>query len=191
MLGCGTSGIPFRDEDFAQVLGNLVWVGSDHDDGSSLIPHKTTLDTTGADVNWVHPPNGATGLKLTSRVGVTTTDSVDIDSIDATTFQVRPVGGSALPGKYSVQWAIVNFSPDEPLLPNTTYEVVVNGLKDLVGNSGGSFLSTFTTGNFAPPTCTLDTPAPVETNLLQALDVASVNAPPAGSWSARSGRMMR
>jgi hypothetical protein len=45
--------------------------------------------------------------------------------------------------------SILNFDPDEDLLPNTTYEVVLpaGGVKDLVGNGiAAEFKSTFTTG---------------------------------------------
>lgn len=146
-IGTGTSGLANRDEDFGQVLGNLVFVGNDHDEGSALIVHQTAPDTTGPDVHWVHPQDGAADVALTGRVGISMSDGVDIESIDPSTFFVRPLGGLPLPGKYSVQMGLVNFSPDVPLQPNTTYEVVVNGIKDLVGNQGGPFASQFSTNS--------------------------------------------
>jgi len=69
-------------------------------------------------------------MALTTRVGVSMSDNVDLVSIDTTTFMVRPVGGEAVPGKYSVQMGLVNFAPDVPQQPETTYEVVVTGLRD-------------------------------------------------------------
>jgi len=54
-----------------------------------------------------------------------------------------------LSGKYSHQFAIVNFSPDQPLLPNTTYEIVIpaGGIKDYAGNTTATtFTSYFSTG---------------------------------------------
>ena len=58
-------------------------------------------------------------MALTTRVGVSMSDNVDLVSIDTTTFMVRPVGGEAVPGKYSVQMGLVNFAPDVPQQPET------------------------------------------------------------------------
>ena len=144
-IGSGTSGIGGRDEDFGQVVGNLVFVGNDHPGGSALIVHQTAPDTVGPEVHWVHPQNGAVNVALSSRVGVSMSDNVDIASVTSTTFTVRTLGGFPVTGKYSVQMGLVNFAPDAPLQPDTTYEVVVSGVKDLVGNVGGTWASQFTT----------------------------------------------
>jgi hypothetical protein len=74
IAGTGTSGIASRDEDFATVLGNLVFVGNDHGNGSVLMPHQTGRDTTGPSVNMVSPKNNSTNQARTSRVGITLTD---------------------------------------------------------------------------------------------------------------------
>ena len=177
ILGCGTAPIPNNDEDFGLFLGNLFWAGSDHEGGSTLMPHQTAPDTTGPSVTWIHPANGSAGHKLTTRVGVSMSSEIDLDSVNATTFVVRPAGGSALPGKYSVQRGIVNFSPDQPLQPNTSYEVVVDGLEDVVHNAGGSFSSSFTTGDFSPPTCTVAPLAAAEVGANASFDAATVTGP--------------
>ncbi len=177
IVGCGHANIPDNDEDFGVFLGNIFWAGSDHDGGSTLMPHQTAPDTTGPNVTWVHPADGSTGHKLTTRVGVSMSSEIDLDSVNAATFIVRPAGGSGLPGKYSVQRGIVNFSPDQPLLPNTTYEVVVAGFEDVVHNAGGSFTSTFTTGDFTAPTCTVAQPAPAEVGAEASFDAATVTGP--------------
>jgi len=147
-VGKATSGIRGRDEDFVVPLGNLIVLSDDHGFGSFIIPHKSGRDLTGPSVNMVIPMDGATNQAQTTRVGLTFTDFVDLRSVNSSTFIVRPVGGVAISGKYSTQFGIVNFFPDEPLEPLTTYEVVVpkNGMKDLVGNLvPSSFVSTFTT----------------------------------------------
>jgi DNA-binding beta-propeller fold protein YncE len=144
-VGTGSLGMPGIDEDFGQVLGNVVFVGNDHSQGSAIIVHQTAPDTTGPEVHWIHPQDGAPDVALTGRVGVSMSDSVDIRSVNPGTFMVRPQGGLPLPGKYSVQMGLVNFTPDEPLQPNTTYEVLVEGIHDLVGNPGGIFSSQFST----------------------------------------------
>jgi len=150
-IGTASSGLETRDEDFATVLGNVVFLGDDHGVGSAIIPHQTDPDPNGPDVHWIHPADGSTDQALTTRIGLSMSDLVDIESLDPSAFAVRPLGGSAVPGKYSVQMGLVNFSPDQPLDPNTTYEVVVNGVRDLVGNVGSAFTATFATGAEAPP----------------------------------------
>ncbi len=159
-LGTGTSGISNRDEDFGQVLGNLIFVGNDHNQATALIVHQTAPDTIGANVEWVHPADGAINQAASSRIGLMMSDNVDIDSVNSSTFAVRPIGGAPLAGKYSVQMGIVNFAPDIPLQAGQTYEVVVNGIEDIVGNAGGSFTSTFTVVGGAGPT---PTPQPTAT----------------------------
>ncbi len=159
----GSSGIADRDEDFGTVLGNLVLVGNDHGQGSALMPHQTAPDTTGPSVNMVSPKNGAVGQAPTSRVGITLTDAVDLRSVSSSTFIVRPVGGTALPGKYSAQSGIVNFSPDRPLSPGVTYEVEVpaGGLRDDAGNVVPTrFSSRFTVAGTAGIGCTLAARSP-------------------------------
>jgi hypothetical protein len=60
--GAGSSRLDGRDEGFGQVLGNLVFVGNDHRQGSALIAHQTQRDTRGPEVYWVHPQNGASNM---------------------------------------------------------------------------------------------------------------------------------
>jgi hypothetical protein len=44
-----------------------------------------------------------------------------------------------VPGRFNVQEAIVNFSPSEPLQPDSTYEVWLpaGGIADISGNAMG------------------------------------------------------
>ncbi len=149
-LGTGSSGLEARDEDFGLVLGNLVFVGDDHGVGSALVVHQTAPDTRGPEVHWVHPPNGATNMPLTTRVGVSMSDNIDVASVNANTFMVRPLGGQALPGRYSVQMGLVNFTPAVPLQANTTYEVVISGMQDYVRNRAPAFSSRFSTPTSTP-----------------------------------------
>ncbi|MEM7202827.1 MAG: Ig-like domain-containing protein [Planctomycetota bacterium] len=146
VVGTATTGIANRDEDFCQVLGNLAFVGDDHGVGSGLYVHNRQPDRTGPDVHWVHPAAGATDVGVSSRIGVSMSDNVDFASLGPATFTVRPVGGGAIvPGHYSGQMGLCNFAPSAPLAPGTTYEVTVQGVQDVMGNSGALFRSTFTT----------------------------------------------
>jgi hypothetical protein len=157
VAGRGSLGIA-GDVDHGQVspFGNLIFIGNDHGSGSGFWVHQTAPDKKGPEVNMVVPAANEVNRALTSRVGITLTDNILLETVNKNTFIVRPIGGEALSGKYSHQFSIVNFSPDQPLLPNTTYEVVIpaGGIKDYAGNpvSKGfkSYFSTGPTGNFPP-----------------------------------------
>lgn len=161
-----TSNAPNRDEDFGTALGNLVAISDDHGNGTFFMPHQGAPDTTPPAVNMARPANGEANVALTMRVGLTFTDQIDRRTLDATTFIVRPVGGTALAGRYSYQTNIVNFAPDAPLLPSTTYEIILaqGGLKDLAGNAmADAFISYFSTGGAVQnPLCDLTPPGPAE-----------------------------
>ena len=155
LLGRLSSDIGDRDEDFGIPLANLAWGGNDHGQGSALMPHQTEPDTTPPVVDWIHPADGATNQAPTTRIGFTASDQIDLYSVDGTTFSVAPVGGKSLPGKYSVQFGTVNFAPEKSLRAGTEYEVRIEGIRDLVGNSSAPFVSRFRVGDEAPPTCRL------------------------------------
>jgi len=138
--------------DHGQVapFGNLVFVGNDHGTGSGFIVHALAPDATKPIVKQVSPADGAHQQALTSRIGLALSDSILPESVNSGTFIVRPVGGNTLAGTYSVQLGIVNFSPSQPLQPDTTYEVYLpaGGLKDYAGNAiGTDYHATFATGN--------------------------------------------
>lgn len=141
--------------DHGQVtpMGNLVFIGNDHGSGSGFIVHDRNPDTRPPLVRQVSPRNGALRQATSSRIGIALSDNILPESIDATSFIVRPRGGAALAGTYSVQLGIVNFSPAEPLASNTVYEVVVpaGGLRDYAGNAiAAAFSAQFTTGDRDP-----------------------------------------
>ncbi len=159
LTGTGTSGLSNRDEDFANVLGNLVITGDDHGKGSVIIPHQAGADTTPPEPNMIVPKNGATNQPLTTRIGFTFTDAIDVRTVKVgETFIVRKSGGAPLPGKLSYQLSTLNFAPDAPLELDVTYEIVLTegGIKDLAGNAlAKPFASSFSTGAGAPG-CTLN-----------------------------------
>jgi len=151
-----SSNIPNRDEDFASVMGNLVIVSDDHGNGSFIIPHQADPDFNPPQVNMLVPKDRALHQAVTSRVGMSFTDQIDLRSVNESSFIVRLVGDTtALAGTYSSQTGIVNFSPRQPLQPNTAYEIVLpaGGIRDLAGNAlATTFRSVFSTGaSLQPP----------------------------------------
>ena len=144
-----------RHSDHGQVtpMGNLVFIGNDHGTASGFIVHDRNPDKTPPQVRQVSPRPGAVKQATTSRIGIALSDNILPESIHADSFIVRPRGGKALAGTYSVQLGIVNFAPAKPLAPNTSYEVVVpaGGLRDYAGNPiAAAFKAQFTTGDRSP-----------------------------------------
>jgi hypothetical protein len=128
------------DNDWVIALGNMVFVGDDDGPTSTAIlaPHQIEPDKIGPVVNMAYPKPMAINQPLSTRVGFTFTDNVDFGSVGIGSLTVKSVGGSVLSGKYSTMAgaSVVNFTPDAPLLSNTTYEVTLlaGGIKDLAGN---------------------------------------------------------
>lgn len=149
---------PENDDQFTVAIGNLLVLSDDQlhtvgpntgkAAGTVIAVHDVEPDTTPPYVDTIIPKDGATGQPVTTRVGISFTDNVELATVDTRSFIVRPIGGQALPGTFSVTMSVLNFDPAEPLQPNTTYEVVLpaGGVKDYVGNGmAEEFRSTFTT----------------------------------------------
>ncbi len=146
-IGDGSSGRGDRDEDFATVLGNIVFAGDDHGVGTALIPHQAAPDTTPPSVSWMHPPSGATGLALTSRIGLSFSDHVDAASLTEATIRIEDDTGMEVPTRRSAQMGLVNLAPLAPLGILRTYRVIAEGVRDVAGNRSARFEGTFTTGD--------------------------------------------
>ena len=149
---------PENDDQFTVAIGNLLVLSDDQlhtvgpntgkAAGTVIAVHDVEPDTTPPYVDTIIPKDGATGQPVTTRVGISFTDNVELATVDTRSFIVRPIGGQALPGTFSVTMSVLNFAPAAPLQPNTTYEVVLpaGGVKDYVGNGmAEEFRSTFTT----------------------------------------------
>ncbi len=136
--------------DFIYPLGNMVVAGgSGSHDRCSVIAMAQQPDTQGPAEQFVSPALNSTSQAVTSRIGFIMSDQIDVTSLTTTSFIVRPIGGSAIAGTYSTQMGMINFSPTQPLLNNTTYEVIlpVGGIRDVVGNGlRTAFSMRFSTG---------------------------------------------
>ncbi len=153
IVGGGELGREGADHGQVTPFGNLLFVGNDHGTGSALFPHQRAPDDTPPAVSFVNPADGAVFQRLGSRIGVTLTDNVLVESVTEASFVVRPLRtdgpGEPVLGRYAVQNGYVNFTPDAPLEPETEYEVLLptGGVRDWAENAiAEDFRSTFRTG---------------------------------------------
>jgi hypothetical protein len=139
-----------NDDQFVFPMGNVLVIGDDQTPypGWFIAVHQAEPDTKPPVVDTVIPNDASTANAITSRIGVTFSDNIELATVNAASFIVRPMGGQPLAGKYGLRNGVVNFDPDQPLQAGTTYEVVLpaGGMADLVGNKlATAFQSTFTT----------------------------------------------
>ncbi len=142
------------DDQFSCAIGNLLIMADDQNVngyvGAVLAVHEQNADLNPPEVMYVNPPDLSTDQPITSKIGLSMSDWIDLESVDITSFVVRPVGGQPISGKWGWTYTTLNFEPDELLIPYTTYEVVIpqNGITDLVGNNlQNDFITSFTTGS--------------------------------------------
>lgn len=158
-------GVHFTDDQFSAPIGNLVVMCDDETRwGCVLVATAELPDSIPPEVVAVWPPEGASAQPLGARVGVSFSDAIDLRTVDATSWQLRPLGGDPLPGDWGYNTTVVNFEPHDPLRPDTTYELVVDGLTDLAGNPlVEPFTSVFSTGaDVAALDCSIEPRPPAE-----------------------------
>jgi hypothetical protein len=139
-----------NDDQLTVAVGNLLVMCDDQSPyyGAVIAPYASDPDKKPPAVDTVIPRDGATGQSLKTRIGVTMSDNVELATVNAASFIVRPVGGAPVAGKWSAAWGVVNFDPDEDLKSKTTYEILLpkGGMADYVGNTlAADFKATFTT----------------------------------------------
>ena len=132
------------DLDTATPIGNVVVLSVDDEgtpgEGSAVAPLLTEVDAVPPHVNWSVPADGATDLPVTTRVGVTFNEMVDVKSAWFGSVRLYRQGddGEPIPvtGHISVQENVVNFVPETPLNPGTeyTFEIPAGGVADYNGN---------------------------------------------------------
>jgi len=139
-----------NDDQFTIQIGNLLVMSDDQAPyyGSVIGVCATAPDTLPPAVDTVIPKDGSMGNSVKSRIGITFTDNLEIATINDASVIVRPMGGQQIAGHWGLYMGVLNFQPEQPLQPKTTYEVILpkGGLTDLVGNAlAADFHSTFTT----------------------------------------------
>jgi hypothetical protein len=139
-----------NDDQFNFPIGNLLVIGDDQQPypGWIIAVHQADPDTKPPVVDTVIPGDKSTGVSVKSRIGISFSDNVELATVNGASFIVRPMGGQPLAGRYGSRMGVVNFDPDQDLMPGTTYEVVLpkGGVTDVVGNAfAAEWTSTFTT----------------------------------------------
>lgn len=142
---------------YCYPMGNMLWIGDAGRDGmngtnnmSDLFVHQARPDSIPPSVLFVNPSNGEPRLPVTARIGIAFDEEVDNRTLNSENISVRAKGSTAaVAGVYGHTMGVVNFTPDQPLQANTTYEVVVKAgsVKDWTGNAiAGEFGFRFSTG---------------------------------------------
>jgi len=92
----------------------------------------------------ISPANAATSVPLNAQVVVRFNAPINPSNVNVIT--VTPSGGSAISGTATLASDLVTltFVPTSSLQPSTPYTVQVSGYTDVIGNTGTSFSSTFT-----------------------------------------------
>ncbi len=132
----------------------LVQSGGNYDADGISLNGNTWYFTTGSGedltaptVASISPSNNATSVPLNALVTAHFSSAINPSNVNVIT--VTPSGGSPIAGTATLGSDLVTltFTPTDPLLSNTVYTVQVSGYTDLVGNSGSTFTSSFTTAS--------------------------------------------
>lgn len=133
------------DLDTMTPVGNVAVLSvddeADEERASAIAPWREAPDSTPPRVTWSWPLEGAQNLPLTSRLGVTFSEFVDVKSVWEGSVRLYEAGtdpdATRVPGVASAQEVIVNFSPFCLLRPGTEYvlEIPAGGVRDVSGNA--------------------------------------------------------
>jgi len=145
----GTSGIDTSQ--FLLPLGNLLVTGGiGENEGMAIWAHQSAPDTSGPSVGFHIPQAGRTDYPTGAPISLLIHETLESPTIvNGQTFIVRPVGGAAIAGRLTFAFDdVLTFTPSQPLLEDTTYEVVLpaGGIKDAAGNGIAGYSFTFSTG---------------------------------------------
>ena len=144
------------DLDTLTPIGNVAVLSvddeADPNQGSAIAPYAEEPDSLAPHVTFVWPPDGATGLAVSSRFGVTFNEMVEPKSAFAGSVRLYETGqdpdATRVDGWISTQESIVNFAPKQLLAPGTSYtlEIPAGGIIDFNGNAvEQGFTASFTT----------------------------------------------
>ena len=114
--------LPFGKSSTLATTKNPITVGCSEFIKQSPTPSPPIVDT-------VIPKDQTTGVSVTTAIGVSLTDNIELASLNQATFIVREVGTTtAHPGRYGVRMGVINFDPEGDSKPGTTYESSCRGV---------------------------------------------------------------
>lgn len=182
------------DDQFPLPIGNLLVVADDERlYGAYLAVHDTKKDSTAPEVLYVNPAPASRDQALTTRIGLSFSDQIELSSVNTSTFIVRPRGGNPIPGRWGINQTVLSFWPETRLEPSTDYEVILpaGGISDLVGNPlKEEYRTTFRTaaGMEAGAACSIEAlnPAPVHSQV-QLRTQTEAPAPRTLTWTFGDG----
>ncbi len=136
---------------FALPIGNLLVTGGvGPNQGMAIWAHQAAPDTRGPSVAFHIPRAGQTHYPRGAAISLVIHETLETPTMkNGHTFIVRPVGGEPVPGWITYAFNdTLTFTPDEDLLPDTEYEVIVpaGGIKDAAGNGIEGYQFSFSTG---------------------------------------------
>lgn len=129
------------DLDTLTPYGNVAVLSADSeavdDQASAVVPWRTEPDREAPEVMAVNPPDGATGVAVTSRIGVGFNEMIEPSTVFSGAIRITAEDGTPVDAWGSGQEAIGTLSPKQPLQPGTTYTVSVEegGVTDANGNA--------------------------------------------------------
>lgn len=172
--------IPWNGHDMSQFslpLGNLLVAGGLHfgyqsgqsEQGMSVWVHQSEPDTRPPFVKYHIPQDGRANYPVFAPISIHIPEKLrGRTMVPGENIIVRPVGGSAIGIDFRVSHSgLLTIDPDGDLQPGTTYEVVLDGIEDYMGNAMLPYSFQFTTAgtnsNPAPPVISnvVTVPSPV------------------------------
>ena len=148
-------GTGINTSQFLLPLGNLLVTGGiGPHQGMAIWAHQAEPDTRGPSVGYHVPQAGRTGYPTGAPISLLIHETLETPTIvNGVSFIVRPLGGAAISGRLIFAFDdVLTFTPDEPLEPDTTYEVVLpaDGIRDAAGNGMVGYSFAFSTGRASP-----------------------------------------
>jgi hypothetical protein len=111
---------------------------------------SAVADTTRPSVISVSPAFGSTNVATTSVIVWTFNEAIDATSVSPNSVLVRNnTTGASIAGSFTVNGAVLTFTPGAPLPGNTVIVIQINlntQVLDLAGNQANTFSGSFTTG---------------------------------------------
>jgi hypothetical protein len=127
---------PAADAPFGTYLARFTTAIEDLS-GNNLVPFQWNFSTVAnppPTVTAMSPAAGATNVPLNTTISATFSEPIAPASVNATTFRVTPAVGADVAGTFTVNGAVVTFTPTNNISPSGTYTVRLStGITDAFG----------------------------------------------------------